>query len=107
MKKMYRLKRNKDISKIVSLKQVKNSISFSIYYQTNELNQSRVCVSVSKKIGIAVVRNKIKRQVREMIKHCFDFNINKDYVVVVRKKYLGFSFEENENILKTTYKKIQ
>lgn len=107
MKKKFRLKRNKDISKIVHLKQFIPTISFSIYYQKNDLNQSRICISVSKKIGIAVIRNKIKRQVREMVKKCFDFTKNNDYVVVVRKKYLMFDFEENLKILQKGYLKIQ
>lgn len=106
MKKQFRLKKNQEISKIVNLRQVTNSISFAIYHQPNDLGYARVCVSVSKKLGIAVLRNKIKRQVREMVDKVFDFNQSKDYVIVVRKKYFDFSFQENLKILEIAYKKI-
>ena len=99
MKKKFRLKRNEEISKIVNSKQVVHTVSFSIYYQKNTLHQSRICISVSKKIGHAVLRNKIKRQVREMVKQCFDFQKEVDYVLVIRKKYLDFTFQENLKIL--------
>lgn len=106
MKKQFRLKKNQEISKIVNLRQVINSASFAIYYQPNNLEYTRVCVSVSKKLGIAVIRNKIKRQVREMVDKVFEFNHSKDYVIVVRKKYFDFSFQENLKILEISYKKI-
>ena len=37
------------------------------YYQKNKEQKTRVCISVSKKLGIAVVRNKIKRRVKNII----------------------------------------
>ncbi len=107
MKKQFRLKRNEEISRIVHEKRFVSNQIFSIYYDENDETFSRVCVSVSKKMGIAVVRNKIKRQVREMVDKIFDFSLSKDYVVVVRQHYLDNNFQENYKNLENCYLKIQ
>ena len=106
MKKKYRLKRNEEISSLVKQNKKKKSKSFIVYYQDNEYDYSRICISVSKKLGNAVERNKIKRQVREMVKKCFSFQINKDYLIVVRKVYDEHNFQENFLLLKEVYQKI-
>jgi len=42
---------------------------FLVVWQTNDLAQPRLGVTVSKKIGCAVVRNRIKRYSREIFRH--------------------------------------
>ena len=54
MKKKYRLKRNEEISSLVKQNKIKKSKSFIVYYQDNEYDYSRICISVSKKLGNAV-----------------------------------------------------
>lgn len=61
---------------------------------------------MSKKLGKAVVRNKVKRQVRMMIQQTIDFNDSYDYIVIVRNKYLDLDFNSNLNELKYLYRKI-
>ena len=65
-----------------------------------------MCISVSKKLGIAVVRNKIKRQVREMITDIFAFERSYDYVIVVKSNFLTYDFQTNKNRLKDLYGKL-
>ena len=107
MKKVYSLKRNEEIAQIVhSRKFVKNEC-YSIYYSLNkQCDHARICISVSKKLGHAVVRNKIKRQVREMLTDIFDFTKNYDFVVVVRNNFLDKSFQENKALLSNLYLKL-
>lgn len=99
MKRKYSLKRNEEIAKIVHQRRFVKNNCFVIYYQNNLMNQMRVCISVSKKLGIAVIRNKCKRQVREMVDQIFDFNLNKDYVIVVKNEFLNNDFITNKNKL--------
>ena len=106
MKKKYSLKRNEEIAKIVQNKQAIRNGSYIVFYKKNNLDFSRVCISVSKKLGIAVVRNKIKRQVREMITSIFDFNLSYDFVIVVRRDYPEIDFEHNKNKLEKLYLRI-
>lgn len=107
MKKRYRLRKNNEISELVNKRIFKTCSSFVIYYAKNEYEHSRVCISVSKKLGNAVVRNKIRRQIREMVKFVFDLNKKIDYVIVARKLYNDKDFNENKDLLKSTYEKIK
>ena len=107
MKKEFRVKRNEDFSKIIARKKSFANSCFIIYKDENQMGHGRVGISVSKKLGNAVTRNKIKRQVREMVQQCFDFQIGMDYVIVVRKRYLDFNFQENLKILNQLYLKIR
>ncbi|MCI9130821.1 ribonuclease P protein component [Thomasclavelia cocleata] len=106
MKKEYRVKKNEDFSYIIKHKQSLANRSFIIYYVKNDLNHARIGISVSKKLGKAVIRNKIKRQVRMIVQQTINFNDNYDYIVIVRNKYLDLDFISNLNELKYLYKKI-
>ena len=106
MKKEYRVKKNEDFSYIIKHKQSLANRSFIIYYVKNDLNHARIGISVSKKLGKAVIRNKIKRQVLMIVQQTINFNDNYDYIVIVRNKYLDLDFISNLNELKYLYKKI-
>ncbi|GAB6904483.1 Ribonuclease P protein component [Desulfosarcina cetonica] len=58
-----------------------------IIYRKNDLSNSRIGITVSKKVGNAVVRNKIKRIIREFFrKSRMLYNNNYDINIIVRKK---------------------
>ena len=104
MKKQYRLKRNEEIKEIVSSRQYLKSANFNLYYKANLDNQNiRICISTSKKLGNAVIRNRIRRQVREMVRNNFDLSLKYDLVIVVKKNYLDLAFNENLEKIKELY----
>lgn len=105
MKKTYRIKKNEDFQTIIKDKNSVSNAKFVVYYKKND-NHLRVGISVSKKLGNAVVRNKTKRQVRMMVQSIFDESQKTDFIVIVRNKYLMSSYEENINDLKYLYNKI-
>ena len=107
MKKKYSLKRNEEIGAIVQKRRFVKNSSFVLYYQQNVNNNfMRVCISVGKKIGNAVTRNKTKRQVREMVTALFDFDLNYDLVIIVRNNYLENDFASNLEKLNELYLKL-
>lgn len=106
MKKQYRIRKNEEFSKIISKKHSKSSACFVVYYDTKVFDYCRVGLSVSKKMGDAVTRNRIKRQIREMVYSIVDFeNSPVDVVVIAKKEYLNRSFTDNKNDLEKLIKK--
>ena len=106
MKKRYRIKKNEEFAKIIQYKHRKSSAAFVVYFTDAKEDISRVGISVSKKLGDAVKRNKIKRQVREMVKDIVDFeNCHKDLVIIVKPAYLDKDFYSNKNDLEILIKK--
>ena len=106
MKKIFRIKKNEEFSKIIKYKHSISNAAFVVYFNDRKQDAARVGISVSKKLGDAVKRNKIKRQVREMIRDIIDFeSYSKDLVIIVRTGYLEKDFNTNKNDLEILIKK--
>ena len=105
MKKEYRIKKNEDFQTIIKDKKSVANRKFVIYYKVNDCHL-KVGISVSKKLGNAVVRNKTKRQVRMMVHDVFDKTQKMDIIVIVRNKFLESSYKDNIEDLKYLYDKI-
>lgn len=106
MKKIYRLKKNHDIAKIVQKKQRISKEYYVVYYQYNNSPIPKVAFSVSKKYGIAVERNKAKRIARSIVqKHVKTLNyIN--MVIVIKNKAKNTLYDLLEKELFTSIKMI-
>lgn len=96
MNKKYVLKRNEDILLVIKtgIKKVYNH--FIIYKKKNELTNSRFCISVNKKIGNAVIRNRLKRQVRDIIMKNM-VTKSEDYVIILSSSFKELPFLEKKN----------
>ena len=100
MKKINIVKKKQEFSDIIHSKIYTTNKLFAIYYRKNSLDIPRFGITVSKKIGTAVVRNKIKRQLKNIIdknKNLFPNNL--DYIIIVRGSVLEHSFSEIEQFL--------
>lgn len=63
-----KIKSKKDILFLLKTSSKVSLSSFNIFYKTNGLNNDRLAVLISRKIGNAVKRNKIKRITREVFR---------------------------------------
>ena len=70
------------------------------------ISNDRIGISVGKKLGIAVERNKIKRQVRMMAAELAKENKGLDTIIIVRNGYLRGSFEDNKKELMKIYDSV-
>ncbi|MDO4500320.1 MAG: ribonuclease P protein component [Erysipelotrichaceae bacterium] len=97
MVKENRIRKNEEFSRIISKRKSCANSSFVVYFDKRAQDHSRIGISVSKKLGNAVVRNKIKRQVRMMIANFYKFDEEThDFIIIVRNSFLENSFAENQ-----------
>jgi len=95
MKKKYIVKESKEFEKIIKKGICKKNRSFIIYNLKNNLKYNRYGISVGKKIGNAVIRNKYKRKIRHIIDNCKkNYVNNSDYIIILRKGALEKNFQE-------------
>lgn len=99
MKKEYRVKKSSDIEMIIKARQSKGNKYFVVYKIENHDNTHfKTAISVSKKYGNAVKRNKIKRQVREIVSK-LDILPKYDIFIVVKNNANDLAFNEiKENV---------
>lgn len=95
MNKQYILKKNHDIDSLVKEKQSVGNTYFAIYYRKSESLQ--IVVSVSKKLGKAVVRNYQKRVMKEILRKNMELIPSVDMLVVVKFNSLNLTYQEKEN----------
>ncbi|XJZ27331.1 ribonuclease P protein component [Bacillota bacterium Lsc_1132] len=106
MKKELRIKKNKEFQEIFKKGRSFANRQFVVYVLHKEEQQSfRIGLSVSKKIGNAVTRNRIKRYIRQAIFELNDvlFSGN-DYVIIARKPAAEMSFFEVKKSLQHVLK---
>ncbi len=102
MKKINIIKKNYEINKIINNKNCIKNKYFSIYSGKNNLNKYRFAICISTKIGNAVERNKVKRQIKDIIdKSNLIFNSSYDYVIIIKKEINELNYQEKkENLIK-------
>lgn len=107
MKKRNIIKESYEYTEIINLRKSKKNNYYSIYYRKNDNNRNRYGISIPKKTGKAVIRNKIKRQLKNIIDNNEIYIQNSyDYVIIIRKNILDLNYQEKEKELINLFKKI-
>ncbi|MDE5630927.1 MAG: ribonuclease P protein component, partial [Bacilli bacterium] len=77
-----------------------------IYNKERAPKFPRFGLAVGKKIGNAVTRNRVKRQIRSIIDNNKNlFKNSKDYIIIVKRNFLDLSFQDMERELKSLLEK--
>lgn len=107
MKKEYRIKKNEEIEKILRKKNSCGNKNYIIYVTKNlETNHFRLGMSVGKKVGNAVVRNREKRHIKNVVKE-LEINIkNYNIFIIARPNCLTLSYDEIKQNIKKLLKHI-
>ena len=105
MKVINRIKASDDFALAIKKGKAQRNQSFVIHYRPNEFNYTRVGISVSSKLGNAVVRNQIKRQIRSMCDSLIEYNSQSlDIVIIAKSNFLIRSFDDNKQLLQELLK---
>ncbi|ADK69891.1 ribonuclease P protein component [Mycoplasma mycoides subsp. mycoides] len=88
------IKKNFEFQEIINYKKTIKNFCFIIYYKDNDQSYLKYGISVGKKIGNAVVRNKVKRQIRMILRQNINEigTISKDVIILVRKSVLKLKY---------------
>lgn len=98
MKKINVLKSNVDFDRIIKNTRPFKSPNYIIYFEHNNDSIYHFGISVSKKIGNAVTRNKYKRRIRSIISKK-DYKNGFNCIIILRKKALTTSYSDLEQEL--------
>lgn len=101
MNKHQRVKKNKEFQRVFKRGKSFANRQFVIYsVRTEGQEEFRVGISVSKKIGNAVTRNRIKRYVRQAVHELKDdLRQDMDYVIIARNQAATIDFHETKKSL--------
>ena len=107
MKVINRIKDNETFALTVKKGNVLKHSPFIIHFINNDLNVCRIGISVSKTVGNAVIRNRVKRQTRAMCDSLVQYTSHTfDVVIVIKPEFLNESFDNNKNVLNELLSKI-
>ena len=106
MKKRNIIKSKIEFSKIINECPYLKNDYFIIYYNSRK-EDNKYGISVPKKTGKAYLRNKIKRQIKNIVDNN-EFSIPKpyDYVIIIRKRLIELNYSVMEQEFIQLIKKI-
>lgn len=105
MKKINILKRNEDFSRIIQNNKPYKYKDYIIYKEETEEEISHFGISVGKKVGNAVTRNRIKRQIKSIIDQN-PYKNNFNCIIIVRKGITEKLFSEIESDLREVMNRV-
>lgn len=108
MKKINIVKNSQDFETAIHKGKLYKNQYYIIYIMKNDKNYYRFGISVGKKISNkAIIRNKLKRQLKSIIDKNKNFYKNsQDYIIIMKRSCLEKNYQELENSFVDIMKKI-
>ena len=105
MKKKEILKKNEDFATIINQGKKEKNEYYSIFYKKSPTNLFGI--SIPTKTGKAVIRNKIKRQIKNIIDNYKKYiQTTYDYVIIVKRSIIDLTYKQKEEQLMKLMHKI-
>lgn len=98
MKKKNIIRKNQEFNDIIQKKKAYRNKYLIIYYIKKDKPPYRFGISVSKKLGNAVFRNKNKRQTKAILDQKI-FPKPFDCIIILRKPYVDLTYQEKDQVL--------
>ncbi len=100
MDKRNRLRKNEDFKKVYKYGKNYYNRNLIMYVMKNELENTRIGFTVSKKVGNSVVRNRVKRRIKEIVRRNLR-NIKEGYdiILIPKKNVSEINHKELENAI--------
>ena len=106
MEKEYRLRSNDDFIKVYKKGKKYWNRNLILYVRKNGLKYSRVGFSITKKVGNSVVRNKIRRRMKEIYRLNFDnIKVGYDIIFIPKKNTVDINYKDLEKAMLHIFKK--
>lgn len=102
---MDRLRKSEDFKNVYNRGKSFATYNLVLYYYPNRTDTNRLGFSISKKIGNAVVRNKIRRRLREIIRLKENLKRGYDIVIIARKPVVKLDYQGIERDMNKLFKK--
>lgn len=106
MKVLNRIKKNADFNRVIEEGRIVKSDSLTLYFQKNTLGFTRIGISIPKKSGNAVVRNKMRRQIRAIIASDVSLDKSYDVILIARKQFDINQFIKTKQDINELFKKV-
>jgi ribonuclease P protein component, eubacterial len=87
MKRKNRVLKHQEFDEIISSTPVTKTAHYVVHWRPSQSQEARIGISVSKRNGGSVKRNRIKRQIRAMIAGGFDLSKKIDVIIIVKATY--------------------
>ena len=108
MKKKEMIKEERDFNAIIKNSPFIKNKAFVIYIRKKKMEVPHFGLAISKKVGNAVCRNKLKRRVRAIIDEAKEsFPNSRDYIIMIKRSCADLSFQEMRRNLIELIKEIK
>ncbi|WFA08316.1 ribonuclease P protein component [Tissierella sp. Yu-01] len=100
MEKRYRLRKNLEFRKVYNNGKNFWNRNLVLYIRKNDLEETRLGLTITKKVGNAVVRNKIRRRLKEIYRlNLYRVKDGYDLIIIPKKNVVDISYKELESAL--------